>query len=94
MVTIYVQVIVHLTKLVFACILCEVGQREKNCPPTVSLQTFHRRRGCILTQLPLQHTIVDFWRLIAGSEVNTVVSIGSEVNESEVQSRGIGTETS
>ena len=41
-------------------------------------QTFFRRRGCILTQLPFQHTAVDFWRLVIGNDVNIVVSLGAE----------------
>ncbi|KAK7101765.1 hypothetical protein V1264_020096 [Littorina saxatilis] len=45
--------------------------------------TFFRRKGCILTQLPLRDTFVDFWRLIVGNDVTTVFSLGSEISQSD-----------
>ncbi|KAL8581987.1 hypothetical protein ACOMHN_027968 [Nucella lapillus] len=35
------------------------------------------KQGLLLTQLPLKDTIVDFWRLVYGSQVHTIVSLGS-----------------
>ncbi|KAK7101440.1 hypothetical protein V1264_019822 [Littorina saxatilis] len=42
----------------------------------VYMSTFLQQRGSIMTQLPLQDTLVDFWRLVDGCDVNTIVSIG------------------
>ncbi|KAK7101445.1 hypothetical protein V1264_019827 [Littorina saxatilis] len=43
----------------------------------VYMATFLQQRGSIMTQLPLQDTLVDFWRLVDGCDVNTIVSIGA-----------------
>ncbi|KAK7476517.1 hypothetical protein BaRGS_00032265 [Batillaria attramentaria] len=45
----------------------------------VFVKTLFANRGCILTQLPLPHTLIDIWRLVTGYDVNTIVSLGSEV---------------
>lgn len=59
-------------------------------------QTFREQLGCILTQLPLSHTLIDFWRLVEDYDVTTVVSLGSKddpvtikVYFSETKSTGI-----
>ncbi|KAK7485109.1 hypothetical protein BaRGS_00023649 [Batillaria attramentaria] len=49
----------------------------------VFVSTFFSRRGCIMTQLPLYHTMVDIWRLVDGNDVTTIVSLGAEVDGSE-----------
>ncbi|KAK7476502.1 hypothetical protein BaRGS_00032250, partial [Batillaria attramentaria] len=49
----------------------------------VFMPTFVATHGCIATQLPLPHTMVDMWRMVAGNGVTTIVSLGSEVDGSE-----------
>ncbi|KAK7485114.1 hypothetical protein BaRGS_00023654 [Batillaria attramentaria] len=49
----------------------------------VFVSTFFSRRGCIMTQLPLYHTMVDIWRLVDGNDVTTIVSLGAEVDGPE-----------
>ena len=51
-----------------------------------NLQTLGDSRGYLLTQLPLADTMVDLWRLVIGSKVNLIVSLGSDADESEVSS--------
>ena len=51
------------------------------------VQTLGERRRFILTQLPLPDTVVDLWRLVAGNDVNMVVSIGCETDDVEVSRR-------
>nr|KAG5693258.1 hypothetical protein BaRGS_000840 [Batillaria attramentaria] len=49
----------------------------------VYMSSLRKRQGLVLTQLPIPNkTLVDFWRMVDGSHVNTIVSIGSK-NEAE-----------
>ena len=48
------------------------------------MQTSGQPRNFILTQLPLADTVVDLWRLVAGSDVSMIVSLGDETDEFEV----------
>jgi len=48
------------------------------------VQTNGQPRSFILTQLPLPDTVVDLWRLVAGSDVSMIVSLGDETDEFEV----------
>ncbi|XP_076470387.1 receptor-type tyrosine-protein phosphatase epsilon-like isoform X2 [Babylonia areolata] len=43
----------------------------------VFMPTFYDPHGSIVTQLPLPSTVIDFWRLVYGNDVSTVVSITS-----------------
>ncbi|KAK7101801.1 hypothetical protein V1264_020126 [Littorina saxatilis] len=52
----------------------------------VLMPSFKEQLGSILTQLPLRDTIVDLWRLVAGSKVSLVVCLGSEIVQSEEKS--------
>ncbi|XP_070193956.1 receptor-type tyrosine-protein phosphatase kappa-like [Littorina saxatilis] len=49
----------------------------------VFMPTFRSSRGSIVTQLPLPDTVVDFWRLVYGNDVTTVVSLSSPDEEEE-----------
>ncbi|XP_025107905.1 receptor-type tyrosine-protein phosphatase kappa-like isoform X3 [Pomacea canaliculata] len=44
----------------------------------VFMSEYLSNQGNILTQLPLPGTLVDFWRLVDGNDVTTIVSLGSE----------------
>ena len=48
------------------------------------VQTTGGQQRFTLTQLPLLDTVVDFWRLVAGNDVNMIVSLGCETDEFEV----------
>ena len=48
------------------------------------VQTTGKQRSFILTQLPLPDTVVDLWRLVAGSDVSMIVSLGGETDRFEV----------
>ncbi|KAK7478581.1 hypothetical protein BaRGS_00030180 [Batillaria attramentaria] len=49
----------------------------------VYMSSLRKRQGLVLTQLPIPNkTLVDFWRMVDGCHVNTIVSIGSK-NEAE-----------
>ncbi|KAK7485093.1 hypothetical protein BaRGS_00023633, partial [Batillaria attramentaria] len=48
-------------------------------------KTFFSRLGCIVTQLPLYHTMIDIWRLVDGNDVTTIVSLGAEVDGPEAE---------
>ncbi|XP_070192180.1 receptor-type tyrosine-protein phosphatase epsilon-like [Littorina saxatilis] len=50
------------------------------------MPSFKEQLGSILTQLPLRDTIVDLWRLVAGSKVSLVVCFGSEIVQCEEKS--------
>ncbi|XP_070182543.1 receptor-type tyrosine-protein phosphatase mu-like [Littorina saxatilis] len=50
----------------------------------VLMPTFLDPKGSILTQLPLPSTLVDFWRLVYGNDVTTIVSLSSRNEEQEV----------
>ncbi|KAK7088967.1 receptor-type tyrosine-protein phosphatase epsilon-like [Littorina saxatilis] len=50
----------------------------------VFMPTFRSSRGSIASQLPLSDTVVDFWRLVYGNDVTTVVSLSSSEEEQEV----------
>ncbi|XP_070192173.1 receptor-type tyrosine-protein phosphatase mu-like isoform X2 [Littorina saxatilis] len=52
----------------------------------VMMPTFTEQQGSILTQLPLRDTMVDLWRLVAGSHVSLIVSLGSEIVQPEEKS--------
>ncbi|XP_070184035.1 receptor-type tyrosine-protein phosphatase epsilon-like [Littorina saxatilis] len=52
----------------------------------VFMPTFRDPKGSILTQLPLPSTLVDFWRLVYGNDVTTIVSLSSANEEQEVSS--------
>ncbi|XP_025097706.1 receptor-type tyrosine-protein phosphatase kappa-like [Pomacea canaliculata] len=47
----------------------------------VYVSTYREYKGSILTQLPLEETLVDFWRMVDGCDVNTIVSLGEEKAE-------------
>ncbi|XP_070193546.1 receptor-type tyrosine-protein phosphatase mu-like isoform X1 [Littorina saxatilis] len=51
----------------------------------VFMPTFRDHRGSIVTQLPLPSTLVDFWRLVYGNDVNAIVSLSSPNEEQEVK---------
>nr|KAG5698203.1 hypothetical protein BaRGS_030566 [Batillaria attramentaria] len=61
-----------------ACLSSPVSGRNQYIN-AVFLSTFFSRLGCIMTQLPLYHTLVDIWRLVDGNDVTTIVSLGAEV---------------
>ena len=44
-------------------------------------------KGSILTQLPLPSTLVDFWRLVYGNDVTTIVSLSSPNEEEKIDVR-------
>ncbi|PVD26938.1 hypothetical protein C0Q70_12086 [Pomacea canaliculata] len=48
-------------------------------------QTFLEYQGLILTQLPFQDTVVDFWRLVDGCDVKAIVSLGSDNDQLHVR---------
>ncbi|KAK7452243.1 hypothetical protein BaRGS_00039754 [Batillaria attramentaria] len=51
----------------------------------VYMSSFQQQKGFVLTQLPIpDNTLVDFWRLVEGCGVSTVISIGSEEEEKTV----------
>ncbi|XP_070193371.1 receptor-type tyrosine-protein phosphatase kappa-like isoform X2 [Littorina saxatilis] len=52
----------------------------------VFMPTFRDPKGSILTQLPLPSTLVDFWRLVYGNDVTTIVSLSSPNEEQDVKS--------
>ncbi|KAK7489685.1 hypothetical protein BaRGS_00019080, partial [Batillaria attramentaria] len=55
----------------------------------VYLSSFQQQKGFVLTQLPIpDNTLVDFWRLVEGCGVSTVISIGSEEEEKTVTRAG------
>ena len=47
-------------------------------------QTFRDSKGRLVTQLPLPDTLVDFWRLVYGNDVTSIVSLGSPNEKQEV----------
>ncbi|XP_070193914.1 receptor-type tyrosine-protein phosphatase epsilon-like [Littorina saxatilis] len=49
----------------------------------VFMPTFRYSQGSIATQLPFPSTLVDFWRLINGNGVKTIVSLGTADEEQE-----------
>ena len=49
------------------------------------LQTFRDSKGSLVTQLPLPSTLVDFWRLVYGNDVTTIVSLSSPNEEQEAK---------
>ncbi|KAL8605761.1 hypothetical protein ACOMHN_066343 [Nucella lapillus] len=51
----------------------------------VYMRTFYQSRGSILTQCPLASTVVDFWRLVYGNDVTTIVSLISPDEEGKEQ---------
>ncbi|XP_025108261.1 receptor-type tyrosine-protein phosphatase kappa-like [Pomacea canaliculata] len=42
----------------------------------IDMSSFRKRRGLIMTQLPMPDTVVDMWRLVDGLDINTIVSLG------------------
>ena len=42
---------------------------------TLSLQSFRRRNGCLLTQMPLPDTIIDFWHLVYDQESPVIIML-------------------
>ncbi|XP_070192179.1 receptor-type tyrosine-protein phosphatase epsilon-like [Littorina saxatilis] len=62
-----------------------VGERSDYINAVV-MPTFTEHQGSILTQLPLRDTMVDLWRLVAGSHVSVIVSLGCEIVQSEEKS--------
>ncbi|KAK7485107.1 hypothetical protein BaRGS_00023647, partial [Batillaria attramentaria] len=67
-----------------ACLSSPVSGRNQYIN-AVFLSTFFSRLGCIMTQLPLYHTLVDIWRLVDGNDVTTIVSLGAEVEGLEAE---------
>ncbi|XP_025101776.1 receptor-type tyrosine-protein phosphatase kappa-like isoform X2 [Pomacea canaliculata] len=51
----------------------------------VYMSTFLEYQGLILTQLPFQDTVVDFWRLVDGCDVKAIVSLGSDNDQLHVR---------
>ncbi|KAK7481818.1 hypothetical protein BaRGS_00026965 [Batillaria attramentaria] len=52
----------------------------------VYMSSLKKRQGLVLTQLPIPNkTLVDFWRMVDGCHVNTIVSIGSQNEEETVE---------
>ncbi|KAK7486583.1 hypothetical protein BaRGS_00022249, partial [Batillaria attramentaria] len=52
----------------------------------VYLPSFHHRHGFVLTQLPIpNNTLIDFWRLVDGCHVTTIVSLGSDHEKETVK---------
>ncbi|KAL8603769.1 hypothetical protein ACOMHN_024385 [Nucella lapillus] len=49
----------------------------------VYTSTFFKRRGCIMTQLPLRDTVIAFWRFVVGDDVTTIISLGTEGEKME-----------
>ncbi|XP_077549270.1 receptor-type tyrosine-protein phosphatase kappa-like [Haemaphysalis longicornis] len=47
----------------------------------VYVDGFKRRNAYLVTQMPLQETIDDFWEMIAGSRADTLVTLGPLENE-------------
>nr|KAG5697613.1 hypothetical protein BaRGS_001038 [Batillaria attramentaria] len=72
-----------------------VGEFASSFPQPVSIlnpdtgidkefKTFWQERGTILTQLPLPNTLIDFWRMVYGDGVKTIVSLASKDEEAQV----------
>ena len=40
-------------------------------------QGYKRKRGYIVTQMPMKHTIVDFWRLVFDLELNAIIMLNN-----------------
>lgn len=47
----------------------------------VFVPTFRESKGTILTQLPLPATLVDFWRMVYGNNIASIVSLASPCEE-------------
>ena len=53
-----------------------------------SVQTYRDRNAFIVTQAPLENTVVDFWRMVMDYDIGTIVMLnnlqqGDEVNGKE-----------
>lgn len=48
------------------------------------LQGYRSNETCILTQLPLKETIVDFWRLIWDYQLKTIVMLNEIESDEKV----------
>ena len=52
----------------------------------LSLQGFLKRNSYIITQMPLPHTVIDFWRMVYEHGCNSIVMLNSMDDGDEVRS--------
>ncbi|KAK7495474.1 hypothetical protein BaRGS_00013172, partial [Batillaria attramentaria] len=61
-----------------------VHAHTKNHKIDREFETMRDRKGCILTQLPLPNTLLDFWRMVWGQHADYIVSLATRDEEREL----------